>query len=121
MLLLPPRSKILASLACCAGGCLNRPCLPQHPVVSTSQGNGGRHHTDSFDPGVQVRQVVERGHGCRRGRKHSLDTWIKQHNKPAAATAAEAGIRRLQAELRSVTEERDILKKAAAYFASASR
>ena len=74
-----------------------------------------------------VRQVVDRGHpvgevAARLGvSQHSLYTWIKQHNKPAAATAAEAEIRRLQAELRRVTEERDILKKAAAYFASESR
>jgi transposase len=31
-----------------------------------------------------------------------------------------AKIRKLEAELRRVTEERDILKKAAAYFAKAS-
>ena len=31
-----------------------------------------------------------------------------------------AGIRRLKAELKRVTEERDILKKAAAYFAKES-
>ncbi len=74
-----------------------------------------------------VRQVVDRGHpvsevAARLGvSQHSLYTWIKQHKKPAVATAAEAEIRRLQSELRRVTEERDILKKAAAYFASESR
>ena len=52
---------------------------------------------------------------------HSLYAWLKRHQKPAATTSAEVEIRRLQAELRRVTEERDILKKAAAYFASESR
>lgn len=52
---------------------------------------------------------------------HSLYAWIKrygpnaeQHHQ-AAAEAAE--IRRLKKELQRVTEERDLLKKAAAYFA----
>ena len=37
-----------------------------------------------------------------------------------ADTASSAEVRRLQAELKRVTEERDILKKAAAYFAKQS-
>ena len=70
-----------------------------------------------------VRQVVERGHpvaevAARLGvSQHSLYAWLKKHRKPAADTAAQAEVKRLQAELRRVTEERDILKKAAAYFA----
>ena len=36
-------------------------------------------------------------------------------------SALQAEIRRLKAELRQVTEERNILKEAAAYFASESR
>jgi len=74
-----------------------------------------------------IRQVVDRGHpiaevAARLGvSQHSLYAWLKKYNKPAAATAAEAEVRLLQAELRRVTEERDILKKAAAYFASESR
>jgi transposase len=74
-----------------------------------------------------VRQVVERGHpvaevAARLGvSQHSLYAWLKKHRKPAADTAAQAEVKRLQAELRRVTEERDILKKAAAYFARESR
>lgn len=53
---------------------------------------------------------------------HSLYAWIKRYgpdsdeHKAKADEAAE--IRRLQKELKRVTEERDLLKKAAAYFAS---
>jgi transposase len=47
--------------------------------------------------------------------------WLRTHRKAAPVRQAEAAehseVRRLQAELRRVTEERDILKKAAAYFA----
>lgn len=52
---------------------------------------------------------------------HSLYAWLKEFKKPAEVSAAEEEFKRLQAELRKVTEERDILKKAAAYFASQSR
>ena len=55
--------------------------------------------------------------------KHTLYGWVQAARKatPASGAAAaptdSAEIRRLKAELRRVTEERDILKKAAAYFA----
>jgi transposase len=56
---------------------------------------------------------------------HSLYTWLRQYGKPAdqqlEESALQAEIRRLKAELRQVTEERNILKEAAAYFASESR
>ncbi len=56
---------------------------------------------------------------------HSLYAWLKQYGKPAdqqlEESALQAEIRRLKAELRQVTEERNILKEAAAYFASESR
>ena len=74
-----------------------------------------------------VKQVTVAGHSVadvaeRLGTTtHSLYAWIKrygpgadQHNQ-AAAEASE--IRRLKKELQRVTEERDLLKKAAAYFA----
>ena len=55
---------------------------------------------------------------------NSLYAWIKklgpestQHNDLADA---QAEIKRLQKELKRATEERDILKKAAAYFAKQS-
>ncbi len=54
----------------------------------------------------------------------SLKTWVKRYKDPKAISdfqisqTTNAEIKRLQAELKRVTEERDILKKAAAYFAS---
>lgn len=52
---------------------------------------------------------------------HSLSAWIKRYTKPQEQRVQEddqsAELRRLRAELKRVTEERDILKKAAAYFA----
>ncbi len=52
---------------------------------------------------------------------HSLYAWLRKFGKPDVVQRAEldqsAEIRRLKAKLRRVTEERGILKKAAAYFA----
>lgn len=78
-----------------------------------------------------IKQVLERGHSVvevaqRLGiHKHSLYEWVRktrldasQATHPAQqANSESAEIKRLRAELRRVTEERDILKKAAAYFA----
>ena len=75
-----------------------------------------------------VKQVTIAGHrvadvAARLGTTtHSLYAWIKQYDpdseehRQRSDDAAE--IRRLQKELKRVTEERDLLKKAAAYFAS---
>ncbi len=56
---------------------------------------------------------------------HSLYAWVKKYSQPepvrVAAADQQATIKRLQAELKRVTEERDILKKAAAYFARESQ
>ncbi|BEI22381.1 hypothetical protein KKIDH5335_07130 [Vibrio fluvialis] len=53
---------------------------------------------------------------------HSLYAWIKRYGPDSEEhlqqSAESAEIRRLQKELKRVTEERDLLKKAAAYFAS---
>lgn len=64
--------------------------------------------------------------GGRGGRPDwSLYAWIKEYSLPAETRQEQqnqsAEIRRLKAELKRVTEERDILKKAAAYFAKESR
>jgi transposase len=77
-----------------------------------------------------VKQVVEYGHSVadvasRLGvTTHSLYAWIKKFGPDstdyAAAAAEQAEIKRLKKELKRVTEERDILKKAAAYFAKQS-
>ena len=78
-----------------------------------------------------VKQVTERGLpvaevAARLGvSAHSLYVWIKRFSKPEVQRKREddqqAELRRLRAELKRVTEERDILKKAAAYFAKESR
>lgn len=53
---------------------------------------------------------------------HSLYAWIKQYGPDSDEYRQKfddaAEIKRLQKELKRVTEERDLLKKAAAYFAS---
>ncbi len=78
-----------------------------------------------------VKQVVERGYPVREVATRlgvspwSLYQWLRAHREadgPAvvAAQDAAAEIRRLKSELRRVTEERDILKKATAYFAKQS-
>ena len=77
-----------------------------------------------------VKQITERGHAVadvasRLGVSvHSLYAWQKQVEKPTSARQADgdqaAELRRVKSELRRVTEERDILKKAAAYFAKLS-
>ena len=77
-----------------------------------------------------VKQVVDRGYSVADVARrldittHSLYAWIKKYGPEAkefnAQTEAQVEIRRLQKELKRVTEERDILKKAAAYFAKQS-
>jgi len=73
-----------------------------------------------------VKQITERGHKVADVSKrigvgqHSLYKWIKSYRAPAGERHAQVAqtdeLRRLKAELKRVTEERDILKKAA-YFA----
>lgn len=77
-----------------------------------------------------VKQITERGHkvadvSARLGvSQHSLYQWIKVQRVPANERQTQGSqadeLRRLKAELKRVTEERDILKKAAAYFAKRS-
>ena len=87
-----------------------------------------KQYTDEFRAEA-IKQVTERGHSVvdvahRPGiNKHSLYEWIKRSKAHAPAVQTGVGnsdtaeMRRLRAELKRVTEERDILKKAAAYFA----
>ena len=75
-----------------------------------------------------LRQVVERGHSIvevasRLGTTtHSLYAWKNKYGANSgehqAKIAEQVEIRQLKKELKRVTEERDILKKAAAYFAN---
>ena len=57
--------------------------------------------------------------------QHSLYEWLKRYSLPPVERSELQGqsaeIRRLKAELKRVSEERDILKKDAAYFAKESR
>ena len=73
-----------------------------------------------------VHQITVRGYAVREvsGRlgvsTHSLYKWMKLFGDPEPKKPGvdhEAENRRLKRELARVTEERDILKKAAAYFA----
>jgi transposase len=76
-----------------------------------------------------VRQVTERGHSvqevaARLGvSSHSLYRWVKPvrpskvEERADELLEAKKEVLKLRAELRRVQEERDILKKAAAYFA----
>ena len=77
-----------------------------------------------------VHQIVERRYPVAEVSKrlgvstHSLYAWVKKFSKPATSGAVDeqaAEIRRLKRELLRVTEERDILKKAARYFAKDAR
>ena len=75
-----------------------------------------------------VKQVTDRGYSVaevadRLGTTtHSLYAWIKRYGQQSpqqiSMADSQAENARLKAELRRVTEERDILKKAAKYFAN---
>ncbi len=79
-----------------------------------------------------VRQVIDRGHSVIDVAKRLgigdglLYTWVKKFkaaNEPVGIDdmkSMQAELNRLKAELGRTTEERDILKKAAAYFAKQS-
>ena len=89
----------------------------------------GKRYTEEFKDEA-VKQVTERGHAASEVAARlgvsawSLHRWIKDRRvEPAVRLEAQeqsVEIRRLRNELKRVTEERDILKKAAAYFAKVS-
>lgn len=76
-----------------------------------------------------VRQVVDRGHSVSEVSErlgvsaHSLYKWVravkpdKTDEQASALIEARSEVLRLKAELKRTEEERDILKKAARYFA----
>lgn len=78
-----------------------------------------------------IKQITEGGHSVqdvshRLGvSSHSLYAWIRKYGNDGRQSPKvddqAAEIKRLRAELKRVTEERDILKKATAYFAKESR
>ena len=78
-----------------------------------------------------VSRVTGRGHSVRDVSERlgvstkSLYDWIKRYSKPETVRQEEDNLarenRRLKSERMRVTEERDILKKAAAYFGKESK
>ena len=86
---------------------------------------GKANFSDEFKRDAVV-QITERGYPVaevsrRLGvSQHSLYEWKKKFTRPSNSSGdgdKDAEIRRLKQELARVTEERDILKKATAYFA----
>jgi transposase len=87
-----------------------------------------RRYPDEFKAEA-VKQVRERGYSVQEVAKRigvsakSLYGWVKASRSDKATGALDSVRRenlRLKAELKRVEEERDILKKATAYFAKAS-
>ena len=89
----------------------------------------GKRYTEEFRIEA-VRQVTDRGYSVPEVAKRlgvmtkSLYSWLKRYGEHMqqyqARQQQHAELRRLKAELKRVTEERDILKKAATYFAKES-
>jgi transposase len=89
----------------------------------------GKRYTDEFKIEA-VRQVTDRGYPVAEVAErlgvttHSLYAWRKKFGpkraKDQELDEVQRELHRLKAELRRVTEERDILKKAATYFAKES-
>lgn len=92
--------------------------------------NKGIRFTDEFKKDA-VAQVVDRGYAVSEVAKRlgistkSLYTWRTQFSKPVKVLSDEAALsaelRQTRKELARVTKERDILKKATAYFARESQ
>lgn len=90
---------------------------------------GTSNYSDEFKRDA-VQQITVRGYPVREVARrlgvssHSLYKWLKLFGEPVSKSVSvdhEAENRRLKRELARVTEERDILKKAAAYFAQDAR
>ncbi len=83
---------------------------------------GKANYSDDFKRDA-VAQITERGYPVAEVSKrlgvsqHSLYVWKKKFSQPSGGDDKDAEIRQLKRELARVTEERDILKKATAYFA----
>ena len=91
---------------------------------------GSKRYTEEFKIEA-VKQVTDRGYKIvevaqRLGvTSKSLGDWIKKYGDAGSQhqtiTSQQEELRRVKAELRRVVEERNILKEAAAFFASESR
>ena len=86
----------------------------------------GKRYTDEFKAEA-VKQIVERGYSVNEVAKRlgvctkTLYQWRSDHygcSQQIKSSDDQSEIARLKAELNRVTEERDILKKAARYFAN---
>ena len=87
----------------------------------------GKRYTEEFKIEA-VKQVNDRGYSIAEVAKRlgittkSLYTWVARYGDKTPQQKQrddeQAEIAKLKSELRRVTEERDILKKAAAYFAA---
>lgn len=90
---------------------------------------GTSNYSDEFKRDA-VHQIKVRGYPVREVSQrlgvstHSLYKWMKLFEEPASKSSSidhETENRRLKRELARVTEERDILRKATAYFARESQ
>jgi len=89
----------------------------------------GKRYTEEFKVEA-VKQIIDNGYSVQDAAKrlginpHSLYAWRKKYGNASTPSSSkgkqQTEIRRLKAELKRVTEERDILKKATAYFAKES-
>ncbi len=90
----------------------------------------GKRYTEEFKLEA-VKQVTDKGYSAAEVARrlgittHSLYAWLKQYapseDKQTLHVDQSAELARLRRELQRVTEERDILKKAAVYFANQSK
>lgn len=90
----------------------------------------GKRYTEEFKLEA-IKQVAERGYKANEVAERlgvttkSLSDWQKKYGNPnhqhQTITSQQEELRHLKAELRRVTEERNILKEAAAFFASESK
>lgn len=90
----------------------------------------GKRYSEEFKIEA-AKQVTDRGYKIGEVAKRlgvtskSLHDWIKKYGDSGSQhqtiSSQQDELRRLKAELRRVTEERNILKEAAAFFASESR
>ena len=89
----------------------------------------GKRYPEEFKLAA-VRQITEGGYSASSVAKRldvtvdSLYAWVKKYGPDSAVhqarSAEQAELSKLRKELKRVTEERDLLKKAAAYFAKQS-
>jgi transposase len=98
-------------------------------AIKERRNMSGKRYPEEFKIAA-IRQITEGGYAVSEVASrldvttHSLYGWLKKYGPDSAQyqakTAEQAELNRLRKELKRVTEERDLLKKAAAYFAKQS-